>query len=164
MTDPQIALMMLGLFIVFVFLGFPIAFTLMAMGIGFGYYAYFDASAACGAGTNRLEEDASTWDQWDLMVRRVIQQSNIRLVREPDLHGDVERSSDRRAAVPVHGIHRRARQYRRPPVLHVEHRIEECARLHGGCGPDHLCALRDGHRHRRRRRDADGPAGPARHA
>ena len=26
MTDPQIALMMLGLFIVFVFLGFPIAF------------------------------------------------------------------------------------------------------------------------------------------
>ena len=43
MTDPQIALMMLGLFIVFVFLGFPIAFTLMAMGIGFGYYAYFDA-------------------------------------------------------------------------------------------------------------------------
>ena len=32
MTDPQIALMMLGLFIIFVFLGFPIAFTLMAMG------------------------------------------------------------------------------------------------------------------------------------
>ena len=24
-------------------LGFPIAFTLMAMGIGFGYYAYYDA-------------------------------------------------------------------------------------------------------------------------
>ena len=43
MTDPQIALMMLGLFIIFVFLGFPIAFTLMAMGIGFGYYAYYDA-------------------------------------------------------------------------------------------------------------------------
>ena len=43
MTDPHIALMMLGLFIIFVFLGFPIAFTLMAMGIGFGYYAYFDA-------------------------------------------------------------------------------------------------------------------------
>ena len=42
MTDPQIALMMLGIFIFCVFLGFPIAFTLMAIGIAFGYYAYFD--------------------------------------------------------------------------------------------------------------------------
>jgi tripartite ATP-independent transporter DctM subunit len=40
-SDPVIALLMLGLFIVVIFLGFPIAFTLMAMGIGFGYYAYF---------------------------------------------------------------------------------------------------------------------------
>ena len=46
MSDPAIALMMLGLFIVFIFLGFPIAFTLMAMGIGFGYYAYFLADQA----------------------------------------------------------------------------------------------------------------------
>jgi len=42
MSDPLIALMMLGLFILFIFLGFPIAFTLMAMGIMFGFYAYFD--------------------------------------------------------------------------------------------------------------------------
>lgn len=42
MSDPVIALFMLGLFIVFIFLGFPIAFTLMAMGIGFGFYAYYD--------------------------------------------------------------------------------------------------------------------------
>ncbi len=42
MTDPQIAIMMLGLFIFMVLLGFPIAFTLIAMGIGFGYYAYYD--------------------------------------------------------------------------------------------------------------------------
>jgi tripartite ATP-independent transporter DctM subunit len=41
MSDPVIALFLLGLFIVFIFLGFPIAFTLMAMGIGFGYYAYY---------------------------------------------------------------------------------------------------------------------------
>ncbi|MBE0593100.1 MAG: TRAP transporter large permease subunit [Gemmatimonadales bacterium] len=41
MSDPAVALFMLGLFICFIFLGFPIAFTLMAMGIGFGYYAYF---------------------------------------------------------------------------------------------------------------------------
>jgi tripartite ATP-independent transporter DctM subunit len=42
MSDPVIALFMLGLFIIFIFLGFPIAFTLMAMGIGFGFYAYYD--------------------------------------------------------------------------------------------------------------------------
>jgi tripartite ATP-independent transporter DctM subunit len=63
MTDPQIALMMLGLFIVFVFLGFPIAFTLMAMGIGFGYYAYFDARRMWRS-FDRLEETAGPWEQW----------------------------------------------------------------------------------------------------
>ena len=62
MTDPQIALLMLGLFILFVFLGFPIAFTLMAMGIGFGYYAYFDMRRQFRS-YNRLEEDAGLWDQ-----------------------------------------------------------------------------------------------------
>jgi tripartite ATP-independent transporter DctM subunit len=41
MTDPQVALLMLGSFIFIILLGFPIAFTLMAMGVGFGYYAYF---------------------------------------------------------------------------------------------------------------------------
>ncbi|WP_313953005.1 TRAP transporter large permease subunit [Accumulibacter sp.] len=41
MTDPQVALLMLGSFIFVILLGFPIAFTLMAMGVGFGYYAYF---------------------------------------------------------------------------------------------------------------------------
>ena len=34
MTDPQIAIFMLCLFIVLVLLGFPIAFTLIAMGVG----------------------------------------------------------------------------------------------------------------------------------
>src|SRR5918993_863750 len=37
MTDPQLGLAMLGLFLFFILLGFPIAFTLMAMGVGFGY-------------------------------------------------------------------------------------------------------------------------------
>ncbi len=41
MSDPQVALLMLGAFIFIIMLGFPIAFTLMAMGVGFGYYAYF---------------------------------------------------------------------------------------------------------------------------
>ncbi|MBA3033658.1 MAG: TRAP transporter large permease subunit [Gammaproteobacteria bacterium] len=46
MTDPQIALLMLGSFIFVILLGFPIAFTLMAMGVGFGYYAYFQPDQA----------------------------------------------------------------------------------------------------------------------
>ena len=61
MSDPQLALVMLGLFIFLVFLGFPIAFTLMAMGIGFGFYAYFDERRMFRS-YNRLEEDASWWD------------------------------------------------------------------------------------------------------
>ncbi|MEP3847828.1 MAG: TRAP transporter large permease subunit [Paracoccaceae bacterium] len=45
MTNPEVALLMLGLFIVLVLLGFPIAFTLLAMGVGFGYYAYHQGGA-----------------------------------------------------------------------------------------------------------------------
>jgi len=41
MTDPQVAILMLCLFILLVLLGFPIAFTLIAMGVAFGYYAYY---------------------------------------------------------------------------------------------------------------------------
>jgi tripartite ATP-independent transporter DctM subunit len=67
MTDPQVALMMLGLFILIVFLGFPIAFTLMAMGIGFGYYAYFDAGRMWRA-FNRLDEAASWWESTRLWI------------------------------------------------------------------------------------------------
>jgi len=40
-SDPAIALMMLGLFIFVILLGFPIAFTLMGMAVGFGFYAYY---------------------------------------------------------------------------------------------------------------------------
>ncbi|MCB1884438.1 MAG: TRAP transporter large permease subunit [Geminicoccaceae bacterium] len=39
MTDPQIAVGMLGLFIALVFLGFPVAFTLLALSVFFGAYA-----------------------------------------------------------------------------------------------------------------------------
>ncbi|MGD2011774.1 MAG: TRAP transporter large permease subunit [Desulfobacterales bacterium] len=40
MTDPQVAMLMMGSFIFCILLGFPICFTLVAMGFGFGYYAY----------------------------------------------------------------------------------------------------------------------------
>ncbi|HMO71895.1 MAG TPA: TRAP transporter large permease subunit, partial [Paracoccaceae bacterium] len=67
MTDPQVALMMLAIFIGFVFLGFPIAFTLMALGIGFGYYAYFDPGRMW-RGYNRLTEDAGWWESTRLWL------------------------------------------------------------------------------------------------
>ncbi|HEY9081256.1 TRAP transporter large permease [Magnetovibrio sp.] len=54
MTDPQIALFMLGLFIFVVLLGFPIAFTLVAMGLGFGYYAYYDPMRMQSLFDNRI--------------------------------------------------------------------------------------------------------------
>lgn len=41
MTNPEVAILMLSLFILLVLLGFPIAFTLLAMGVAFGYYAYY---------------------------------------------------------------------------------------------------------------------------
>jgi len=40
MTHPQVAMVMMGSFVVSIFLGFPICFTLVALGVGFGYYAY----------------------------------------------------------------------------------------------------------------------------
>jgi tripartite ATP-independent transporter DctM subunit len=39
MTDPQLAVVMMGLFIALIFLGFPIAFTLLALAVFFGFYA-----------------------------------------------------------------------------------------------------------------------------
>jgi tripartite ATP-independent transporter DctM subunit len=40
MTDPQLGVFMLGLFVFLIMLGFPIAFTLMAMGVGFAWIAF----------------------------------------------------------------------------------------------------------------------------
>ena len=45
MTNPEVAILMLTTFIVLVMLGFPVAFTLLAMGVGFGYYAYYQAGS-----------------------------------------------------------------------------------------------------------------------
>ncbi|MCR0983559.1 TRAP transporter large permease [Roseomonas populi] len=42
MSDPALGLTMLGLFLFFILLGFPIAFTLMAMGLFFGYLGMGD--------------------------------------------------------------------------------------------------------------------------
>jgi len=61
MTDPQVALMMLGLFIFMIFLGFPIAFTLMAMGLGFGYFAYFEPARQWRSFNRLVESGDGNW-------------------------------------------------------------------------------------------------------
>ena len=54
LTNPEIAILMMVIFLFAVLLGFPIAFTLMAMGLGFGYYAYFDPSRMDHLFDNRI--------------------------------------------------------------------------------------------------------------
>ena len=39
MTDPQLAMVMLGIMLIIIMLGFPIAFSLLALGLFFGFYA-----------------------------------------------------------------------------------------------------------------------------
>jgi tripartite ATP-independent transporter DctM subunit len=41
MSPGIIALIMLGILVITIMIGFPVAFTLMALGVGFGYYAYY---------------------------------------------------------------------------------------------------------------------------
>ena len=42
LDNPELGVVMLGMFVVFIMFGFPIAFTLMALGVFFGYFAMGD--------------------------------------------------------------------------------------------------------------------------
>ena len=44
MSNPEVAVLQLAVLVFIIMLGFPVAFTLMALGIGFGFYAYYDAA------------------------------------------------------------------------------------------------------------------------
>ena len=46
MSDPVIALVMLAILVTTIMIGFPVAFTLMALGVAFGYYGYFQPDQA----------------------------------------------------------------------------------------------------------------------
>src|SRR5688572_30045812 len=61
MSDPQIAVGMLLILILAIFLGFPVAFTLMALGVAFGYYAYFDAGRMWRTYERAVEQGADWW-------------------------------------------------------------------------------------------------------
>ena len=59
MSDPALGLTMLGLIVVVIMLGFPTAFTLMGLGMFFGFIAFYDPNTAWTQ--NRI---------FDLMVQR----------------------------------------------------------------------------------------------
>src|SRR5688572_2683360 len=68
MSDPQIAVGMLLILILAIFLGFPVAFTLMALGVGFGYYAYFDADRMWRTYERAVEHGAAGWTLTETLV------------------------------------------------------------------------------------------------
>jgi tripartite ATP-independent transporter DctM subunit len=41
MSDPVVALVMIGILVFVICIGYPVAFTLMALGVGFGFYGYY---------------------------------------------------------------------------------------------------------------------------
>jgi tripartite ATP-independent transporter DctM subunit len=65
MSNPEVAVSMLGILILAIFLGFPVAFTLMALGVAFGYYAYFDGARMWRAYERALESGADPWTLWE---------------------------------------------------------------------------------------------------
>ena len=54
LSNPEVAVLMLCLFILTIMLGFPICFTLVAIGLFFGYYAYYDPERMQSVFDNRV--------------------------------------------------------------------------------------------------------------
>ncbi len=79
MTNPEVGMLMLGLFIFVILLGFPIAFTLIAMAIFFGYFAMgprlFDLLVTNTADV--MQNDVLTAVPLFLFMGYVIERSNI---------------------------------------------------------------------------------------
>ena len=91
-TNGHLGLLMLGLVVVAIMLGFPTAFTLMGMGMMFGWFAY--------RSVNPRSRDAP----------------DSRFDGSAHVLGDVERCVDRNSVVRVHGLPGRARQPDRKAV------------------------------------------------
>src|SRR5438128_12149944 len=47
MSDPALGLLLLGLIVIGIMMGFPTAFTLMGLGMFFGYIAFYDPTQLC---------------------------------------------------------------------------------------------------------------------
>jgi len=79
MSNPQVAILMLTSFIFLVLLGFPVAFTLMAMGISFGFYYYLTQG-------NKFEQISDLFNNsiFDLFAQRTFEvMDNSTLVAIP---------------------------------------------------------------------------------
>jgi tripartite ATP-independent transporter DctM subunit len=79
MSNPQVAILMLTSFIFLVLLGFPVAFTLMAMGISFGFYYYLTQG-------NKFEQISDLFNNsiFDLFAQRTFEvMDNATLVAIP---------------------------------------------------------------------------------
>lgn len=79
MSNPQVAILMLTSFIFLVLLGFPVAFTLMAMGISFGFYYYLTQG-------NKFEQVSDLFNNsiFDLFAQRTFEvMDNSTLVAIP---------------------------------------------------------------------------------
>ena len=134
MSDPTVAVLMLGLFIVTILLGFPIWVTLMGMAIFFGYYAYYDVDRMQSLFDNRI---------FDLLVNQTYSVM----------------ANDVLVAVPLFlfmgYIVERANLVDRL-VLHAADRRPALARLDGDRRAGDLRAVRHRLGHHRRGGDADG--------
>ena len=134
MSNPQLALLMLGSFIFIILLGFPIAFTLMAMGVMFGFYAYYVPGQ----------------EFFDSRVFYLLSQNTFSIM-----------NNDVLTAVPLflfmgYMIERSNILDRLFYSLQVA--LRAIPGVDGGGGARHLRAVRHRDRHRRRGGDADGPA------
>ena len=62
MSGEVLGLFLLGALLAGIFVGFPIAFTLMGMGIAFGYYAYFESARLERMVASFAGDDPGTFD------------------------------------------------------------------------------------------------------
>ena len=62
MSDPALGLLMLTLIVVVIMMGFPTAFTLMGLGIFFGFIAFYDPTQSwCAQPRIRPDGRAHLW-------------------------------------------------------------------------------------------------------
>jgi hypothetical protein len=137
MSDPAVALVMLGILVFVICIGFPVAFTLMALGVGFGYYAYFQAGQAF----------------FDNRVFYLLTQNTFTVL-----------NNDALVSIPLFLL--MGYLVERANILDSLFRSLQLALRFmpgraGGRHAGHLRAVRHRHRHRRRGGHADGPAGDA---
>ena len=134
-SDPVLALVMLGILVFTIMIGFPVAFTLMALGVGFGYYAYYQAGT----------------DFFDNRVFYLLTQNTFTVHQQRRAGVD--------PAVPVDGLHGRARQHPRSTCSSAcRSPLQARAGVARRGDARHLRAVRHRDRHRRRGGHADGPA------